>query len=67
MPEMLSNTSGLIALDNIGQLELLHKLYGMILISEEVAAEFGGLIPDWITVHSVQRSRGRLAGGKALV
>jgi predicted nucleic acid-binding protein len=54
MPDMLSNTSCLIALDNIGQLEILHELYGTIHISEEVAAEFGGPIPAWITIHSVQ-------------
>ena len=54
MPEMLSNTSCLIALDNIGELELLHRLYGIVHISEEVAAEFGVAIPAWITVHPVQ-------------
>ena len=54
MPDMLSNTSGLIALDNIGQLDLLHRVYGIIHISEEVAAEFGGLVPAWIKVHLVQ-------------
>lgn len=54
MPDMLSNTSCLIALDNIEQLDILHELYGMIHVSEEVAAEFGVSIPDWITVHSVQ-------------
>ena len=54
MPDMLSNTSCLIALDNIGQLDLLHRLYDIIHISEEVAAEFGVLVPAWIKVHSVQ-------------
>ena len=54
MPDMLSNTSCLIALDNIGQLELLRRLYDIIHISEEVAAEFGVLVPAWIKVHSVQ-------------
>ena len=54
MPDMLSNTSCLIALDNIGQLELLRRVYGIIHISEEVAGEFGVLVPAWIKVHSVQ-------------
>ncbi len=54
MPDMLSNTSCLIALDNIRQLDLLHSLYDIIHISEEVAAEFGVLVPAWIKVHSVQ-------------
>ena len=53
MPDMLSNTSCLIALDNIGQLDLLHRLYDIIHISGEVAAEFGVLLPDWVKVHSV--------------
>ena len=54
MPDMLSNTSCLIALDNIGQLDILHRLYGTIHISEEVATEFGVTVPIWIKVHSVQ-------------
>ena len=54
MPDMLSNTSCFIALDNIGQLDLLHSLYDIIHISEEVAAEFGVLVPAWIKVHPVQ-------------
>jgi predicted nucleic acid-binding protein len=54
MPDMLSNTSCLIALDNIEQLELLRRVYGVIHISEEVAAEFGVFVPTWIQVHSVQ-------------
>jgi len=54
MPDMLSNTSCLIALDNIGKLDILHRLYGTIHISEEVSAEFGVTVPIWIKVHSVQ-------------
>jgi predicted nucleic acid-binding protein len=53
MPEMLSNTSCLIALDNIGQLELLRSLYGIIHISEEVASEFGVSTPAWMKIHPV--------------
>ena len=54
MPDMLSNTSCLIALDNIGKLDILHRLYSTVHISEEVAVEFGVHVPNWIQVHSVQ-------------
>jgi len=54
MPDMLSNTSCLIALDNIGNLDILRRLYSSVHISEEVAAEFGVHVPNWIQVHSVQ-------------
>jgi predicted nucleic acid-binding protein len=35
-------------------LEILHRLYDIIHISEEVKAEFGVLVPAWTRVHSVQ-------------
>jgi len=54
MPDMLSNTSCLIALDNIGNLDILRRLYSSVHISEEVAAEFGVNVPAWIKIHSVQ-------------
>ena len=53
MPEIISNTSCLIALDNVGRLPLLKDLYGRILITEEVAQEFGQpLSYDWITIQA---------------
>lgn len=54
MPDMVSNTSCLIALDNIDSLTLLEQLYGVVHISAEVAGEFGAPLPAWITVHTVQ-------------
>jgi predicted nucleic acid-binding protein len=53
MPDILSNTSCLIALDNIRQLDILRKLYGSVHISAEVAAEFGSCLPAWIQIHQV--------------
>lgn len=41
MPEMISNTSCLIILDNIDRLDILQKLYETIYLTEEVAQEFG--------------------------
>lgn len=62
MPDILTNTSPLIALDRIGRLEILEALYGRIHCTEEVAAEFGASdIPAWIEVHRVSdRTRIRI-------
>ena len=54
MPDILSNTSCLIALDNIGMLFILRKLYGKIYIAEEVFNEFGKPVEDWIEVRQVR-------------
>lgn len=54
MPDTISNTSPLIALDNIGLLALLEGVYGRVLIAEEVRNEFGSALPGWIEVAPVQ-------------
>jgi len=54
MPEIISNTSCLIVLDNIGKINILKELYGQIFITEEVYNEFGKNIENWITVCSVK-------------
>ncbi|MDR1452672.1 MAG: hypothetical protein LBJ25_01670 [Candidatus Margulisbacteria bacterium] len=54
MPEVISNTSCLIALANIGLLDILHNIYGRITITDEVSAEFGEALPDWVSVVSVR-------------
>jgi predicted nucleic acid-binding protein len=48
MPNVIADTSCLIVLSNIGQLDILRKLYKTILITPEVAAEFGEVLPEWI-------------------
>ena len=53
MRKVISNTSCLIALSNIGRLEVLRGLYGTILITSEVAGEFGEMLPEWISVVPV--------------
>ena len=51
MPDILTNTSPLIALDRIGRLEILKSLYGQVHCTEEVAVEFGADdIPNGIIV-----------------
>jgi len=59
MPDTLTiaNSSCLIALESIGQLELLQKIYGEILIPEAVRKEFGSNIPGWIRIGQVQDSK----------
>ena len=48
MPDIISNTSCLIVLDNIGMLHILKELYGNIIITDEVAIEFGKELPPWV-------------------
>lgn len=58
MPDVISNTSCLISLDNIDQLSLLKDLYEKIVITDEVQQEFGKEIESRIQVRSVNdRSR----------
>jgi predicted nucleic acid-binding protein len=59
MPEMLSNTSCLIALANIQHLDILRLLYEQVHTTEEVQHEFGLTLPSWIKSHKV-RDRDKL-------
>ena len=45
---IISDTSCLILLEKIGELEILNKLYGTIITTAEVASEFGQTLPSWI-------------------
>jgi predicted nucleic acid-binding protein len=47
---IISDTSCLILLDKIGELEILHTLYGNIITTQQVASEFGGILPGWIVI-----------------
>jgi predicted nucleic acid-binding protein len=47
---VISDTSCLITFSKIKELELLHKVYGVIIITPEVAMEFGESLPEWITI-----------------
>jgi predicted nucleic acid-binding protein len=48
MLNVITDTSCLIVLSNIGQLDILRELYKTMLITPEVAAEFGEFLPEWI-------------------
>jgi len=50
---IISDTSCLIALSNINLLDILNQLYEVILITPEVANEYGESLPEWITVKVV--------------
>jgi predicted nucleic acid-binding protein len=54
MPNIISNTSCLIALDNIGMIYILKNLYDKIIISKEVSHEFGKPVEDWIIIKQVK-------------
>ena len=49
---IISDTSCLIVLTNIGGLDLLKNLYGQIMTTAEVAVEFGEPIPEWIEINA---------------
>lgn len=51
MPKtIISDTSCFILLSNIGELELLQRLYGQVTTTLEVAIEFGEPLPDWVEI-----------------
>lgn len=50
---IISDTSCLIALGNIGLLGILKGLYKEIIITQEVKDEFGDDLPDWIIIRKV--------------
>lgn len=47
---IISDTSCLILLDKIGELEILNKLFGQIFTTPEVANEFVLPLPSWIEI-----------------
>ncbi|RTQ50203.1 DUF3368 domain-containing protein [Hymenobacter gummosus] len=55
MPELvISDTSCLILLTNIGELDLLQRLYGRVWTTPTVAAEYGKPLPAWIAVEAAR-------------
>jgi predicted nucleic acid-binding protein len=50
---IISDTSCFIILTNIGELDLLQKVYEQIVTTIEVAAEYGERLPDWVIIESV--------------
>ena len=54
MPDVISNASVLIILDNIGMLWVLEDLYKEIIITDVVHQEFGKEVEDWIKIKKVR-------------
>ena len=51
---IISDTSCFIILTNIGELELLHKVYGQIVTTLDIANEYGETLPEWVEIVSVK-------------
>ncbi|MCW3106400.1 MAG: hypothetical protein JWQ09_906 [Segetibacter sp.] len=49
-PVIISDTSCLILLDKIGEIEILHHLFREIITTQVVVNEFGKALPDWIII-----------------
>ena len=55
MPSVIiSDTSCLIILSKIDELFILEKLFGNVIITPEVAEEFGDKLPNWIKVQKAK-------------
>ena len=54
MPKtIISDTSCFIILTNIGELDLLHKVYGQIVTTIDIASEYGETLPEWVEIATV--------------
>ena len=51
---IISDTSCFIILSNIGELDLLHLVYGQIITTADIAEEFGDKLPDWVEIVAVK-------------
>lgn len=55
MPKIIiSDTSCLIILSKIGELDLLQKIYGEVITTSEIALEYGDILPVWIKINDVE-------------
>ncbi len=57
---IISDTSCLILLDKIGELDLLQKLFGEVITTQFVADEFGGPLPEWILIQNPHDKKNQL-------
>jgi predicted nucleic acid-binding protein len=57
---IISDTSCLIGLTKINLLDVLNRLYETVLVTPEVADEYGEQLPEWISVTAV-RDNGKVA------
>lgn len=53
MQVIITDTSILIVLHKIGELELLKRVYGEIITTSIIAEEFGEDLPAWIKIEKI--------------
>lgn len=62
MPKtIISDTSCFIILSKINELDLLHKVYGQIVTTIDIATEYGETLPEWVEVVEVKDKPKQLA------
>lgn len=55
MPKtIISDTSCFIVLNNIRELDLLHKVYTQIITTPDIATEYGEPLPEWVEIVTVK-------------
>ncbi len=55
MPKtIISDSSCFIILTNIGELDLLQKVYGEVVTTIDIATEYGEKLPDWVEILTVK-------------
>jgi predicted nucleic acid-binding protein len=54
---IISDTACLIGLTNIGRLNILKEMYETVMVTPEVAREYGEPLPEWIIIKAVSDSR----------
>jgi len=53
MKAIIADTSCLILYDKINKLEILRDTFVELIVTDEVAEEFGGELPDWIAIQQI--------------
>jgi len=51
---IISDTSCLVILEKIKELELLHRLFGTVITTSEIKDEFGLPLPEWVQIKEVR-------------
>jgi len=66
MTTVISDTSCLILYDKLGMLELLQRTFSSLIVTEQVAAEYGEEMPNWIEIIKIKNQGGYLELRKLL-
>jgi len=53
---IISDTTCLIGLTNIGRIDILPEMYSSVIVTPEVVNEYGDTLPEWITIQAVSDS-----------